>query len=134
MGFLDRLFGQSPRGKAKAPAKPTSPMSKATGTRTWEGTVVDLRSEDEEEMASRSLAEHQRVAEKLGTSTLIFELIGLVKKDNSGFANKGRICEIGEALNAKGGFKLMQEAYYHVRSTGIYFSQDIWDGIGEWQA
>lgn len=61
------------------------------------------------------------------------ELITLVKKDNSGFANKPRIREIGDELNRQGGMKLMQQAYYLVRNTGVYFSQDIWHGIGEWE-
>ena len=65
---------------------------------------------------------------------LTSELISLVGEDNSGFANRVRIREIGEELYRRGGHRLMQEAYYHVRSTKIYFSQDIWDGIGEWQA
>ena len=64
---------------------------------------------------------------------LLNELIVLVKKDNSGFANKPRIREIGEELNRQGGMKQMQQAYYLVKNTGLYFSQDIWDGIGEWQ-
>jgi hypothetical protein len=64
---------------------------------------------------------------------LLNELITLVKNDNSGFANKPRIREIGEELNRQGGMKEMQQAYYLVRNTGVYFSQDIWDGIGEWR-
>ena len=64
---------------------------------------------------------------------LLNELITLVKKDNSGFANKPRIREIGEELNRQGGMKQMQQAFYLVRNTGAYFSQDIWDGIGEWR-
>ena len=46
---------------------------------------------------------------------LLNELITLVKKDNSGFANKSRIREIGEELNRQGGMKQMQQAYYLVR-------------------
>jgi hypothetical protein len=65
--------------------------------------------------------------------TLVNELITLVRKDNSGFANSPRIRQIGEELNRQGGMKLMQQAYGMVRATGLYFSQDIWDGIGEWQ-
>jgi hypothetical protein len=65
---------------------------------------------------------------------LIVELLGLVKKDSSGFANCSRIREIGEELNRQGGMKLMQQAYYKVRATGTTFSQDIWDKIGEWQS
>lgn len=64
---------------------------------------------------------------------LLNELITLVKKDNSGFTNKARIREIGEEFNRTGGIKQMQQAYYLVRNTGLYFSQDIWDGIGEWR-
>jgi hypothetical protein len=64
---------------------------------------------------------------------LLNELITLVKKDNSGFANSARIREIGEELNRQGGMNLMRQAYAMVRATGAYFSQDIWDGIGEWQ-
>ena len=96
--------------------------------------VVDLRPDDEREMANRSQLEHERVAIRLGIADLVKELIGLVRTDNSGFANAKRIREIGGELNGRGGYKLMQEAYYHVRSTKIYFSQDIWDGIGDWQA
>jgi uncharacterized Zn finger protein (UPF0148 family) len=64
---------------------------------------------------------------------LLNELIPLVKKDKGGFANKARIREIGEELNRLGGMKQMQQAYRLVRNTGVYFSQDIWDGIGEWR-
>jgi len=64
---------------------------------------------------------------------LLNELITLVKKDNSGFANKARIREVGEELNRTGGMNQMQQAHYLVRNTGLYFSQDIWDGIGEWR-
>jgi hypothetical protein len=47
--------------------------------------------------------------------------------------NRPRIRQIGEELNQQGGMKLMRQAYSKVRATGTYFSQDIWDGIGEWE-
>jgi hypothetical protein len=28
----------------------------------------------------------------------------------------------------------MRKAYYAVRNTGVYFSQDIWDGVGSWRS
>lgn len=46
---------------------------------------------------------------------LVNELITLVKKDNSGFANSSRIHQIGEELNREGGMQLMQQAHGMVR-------------------
>jgi len=69
----------------------------------------------------------------LNMESVIAELTQLVGVDNSGFTNKARIREIGEDLNGDGGIELMRKAYYAVRNTGIYFSQDIWDGIGSWR-
>jgi hypothetical protein len=64
---------------------------------------------------------------------VIAELARLVGVDNSGFRNKARIREIGEDLDREGGMELMRKAYYAVKNNGIYFSQDIWDGIGSWR-
>lgn len=127
MSFWQRLFGRKR-------SRPTTPVSSSSSAPTWQGTILDLRSDDEQEMAARSLSEHERIAHRLGVADLTNELISLVGKDNSGFVNRARIREIGEELYRRGGHDLMQEAYYHVRSTKIYFSQDIWDGIGEWEA
>ena len=126
MSFLDRLFGKSAKKVPVTTRGRTSSSPQGFG-------VVDLRSDEERKMAGRSQSEHQRIAQQHGVSILFNELVGLVKKDNSGFAEKTRIREIGEELNRRGGFKLMQEAYYHVRNTGTYFSQDIWHRIGEWE-
>ena len=62
------------------------------------------------------------------------ELTQLVGADNSGFRNEARICEIGEDLNREGGIELMRKAYYAVRNNGVYFSQDIWSGVGSWRS
>jgi hypothetical protein len=61
------------------------------------------------------------------------ELARLVGADG-GFGNCDRIRAIGEDLNRAGGMNLMQTAFYAVRRSGVYFSQDIWDGIGGWRA
>jgi len=93
------------------------------------------------ERATPTMTDHPMEKESVGSSTsftatqadLIVELVTLVKQDNSGFANRPRIREIGQELNRQGGMKLMQQAYYKVRATGAYFSQDIWHEIGEWE-
>jgi hypothetical protein len=91
--------------------------------------------------ATPTMTDRPKEKESVGSSTsftatqadLIVELVTLVKRDNSGFANRPRIREIGQELNRQGGMKLMQQAYYKVRATGAYFSQDIWHEIGEWE-
>ena len=50
-----------------------------------------------------------------------------------GFGSKARIREIGESLNEAGGMELMRAAYYDIKGRGPYFSEDIWDGIGDWR-
>jgi hypothetical protein len=78
--------------------------------------------------------------EKLNTASgmevfvpVAVELTKLIGGDG-GFRNKERLREIGEQLNQLGGIELMRVAYGAVRqSTGVYFSQDIWDGIGSWR-
>jgi hypothetical protein len=71
---------------------------------------------------------------------LVEELTRLLQKDAKdrstlgGFGSKSRIREIGKKLNTEGGIELMRAVYYAVKSSGPYFSQDIWDGIGDWQA
>jgi hypothetical protein len=64
----------------------------------------------------------------------VVELTQLVGVDNSGFRNKARIREIGEDLNREGGMEVMRKAYYAVRNNGVYFSQDIWNGVGSWRS
>jgi len=54
--------------------------------------------------------------------------------DDGGFGNEEPIRAIGERLHREGGMDLMQKAYYAVRNGGPYFSQHIWDGVGEWRA
>lgn len=122
-GFLARLLGRHAfracaecRGTGIARAE--SPSISVAGRTV---PVVDLRGADEIAVSRRSHGEHQRVAQQQGIRNLLEELVRLVAKDNSGFAEKARIREIGKQLNAQGGYKLMQQAYYHVRSTGIYF-------------
>lgn len=60
------------------------------------------------------------------------ELVRLVGGD-AGFGNKDAIRAIGEELNDAGGMDRMQKVYYLVRKQ-VYFSQDIWDGIGSWRS
>ena len=61
----------------------------------------------------------------------VSELVRLVGSDG-GFANKRRIREIGEDLNRKGDIEFMRLHYYAVKKQ-VYFSEDIWDGIGSWR-
>ena len=71
--------------------------------------------------------------------SLINELASLVERDAQdsrtlgGFGSKTRIRVIGEELNRIGGMDLMRAVYYSVKNRGPYFSEDIWDGIGDWQ-
>ena len=98
------------------------------------GGLVNLLLElDNRCLAAKPAPPSSPLAVSTDPQNLIIELVTLVRKDNSGFANRTRIREIGEELNRQGGMKLMQEAYYKVRATGTYFSQDIWHEIGEWQ-
>ena len=60
------------------------------------------------------------------------ELIKLVG-DDGGFCNRAKIEKIGRELNRIGGIKLMGEHYSRIQRN-LYFSQDIWDGIGSWQS
>ena len=64
---------------------------------------------------------------------IVVELTQLVGWTIAGFRNKARIREIGEDLNREGGMELMRKAYYAVRNNGVYFSQDIWSGVGSWR-
>ncbi|MFO0926106.1 MAG: hypothetical protein U0736_03580 [Gemmataceae bacterium] len=61
------------------------------------------------------------------------ELVRLIGGD-AGFGNKEAICAIGESLDEQGGIELMRKVYYQVRGRGVYFSQDIWDGVGDWRS
>jgi hypothetical protein len=69
---------------------------------------------------------------------LLNELVRLLELDagdpstRGGFGSETRIREVGEELNRKGGFELMQAAYLVV-SRRVRFSQDIWADIGGWR-
>jgi hypothetical protein len=60
------------------------------------------------------------------------ELLGLIG-GAAGFEHWTRIREIGEELNRVGGLKLLRANYEAVKKSGVYFSPDIWDGIGGWR-
>jgi hypothetical protein len=75
----------------------------------------------------------QSHSRKRGEEETVAELRKLIGSDG-GFANKALIRAIGEELNREGGMTLMRRAYNGVRTTGRYFSQDIWDGIGNWRS
>ncbi len=68
-------------------------------------------------------------------NALIDQLIQLVGCDAAGgFEERDRVRQLGAMLDLEGGIGLMRRAYQAVRNQGIYFSQDIWDGIGDWRA
>ncbi|MCE9567214.1 MAG: hypothetical protein K8U57_34870 [Planctomycetes bacterium] len=82
-----------------------------------------------------------RVSRLLGqNASLLRELAGLIEKDSrdaateGGFGSATRIRAIGEELDRQGGIELMRAAYSEVRRRGPYFSDHIWDGIGDWRA
>ncbi|MBI4488901.1 MAG: hypothetical protein HY694_07425 [Deltaproteobacteria bacterium] len=66
------------------------------------------------------------------TEATVDRIVVLVGGDG-GFNNKGPLREIGEELNRQEGIDRMRLVYYRVRNKGPYFSQDIWDGIGDWR-
>lgn len=72
-------------------------------------------------------------ARRLSPDEAVGELVRLIGGD-AGFGNKEPIRAIGEAMDEQGGMELMQQVYYKVRGRGVYFSQDIWDGIGSWRS
>lgn len=128
-GETDKIDGVS-ASDAPAPTQAKKPSASPNRSEAMAGLARFL--EDRSSVKSR--------LEKLNTASgmevfvpVEVELAKLVGSDG-GFMNKERLREIGEQLDQLGGIELMRVAHGAVRqSAGVYFSQDIWDGIGSWR-
>jgi len=89
--------------------------------------VIDLRSDK-----GRQIEGDARAGKSLGPDVdhLVAELL---KED----CTRIRACEIGEALNERGGIDLMRAAYYRVRIVALPGEarslERAWEGIGDWR-